>query len=142
MTYTYNPSGDPISFIEKIRFTSYKITKLSLMYSLNFTSYEASKVDRFFDMHLRSVILPYRFGMLLHLDASECSSEAISSCYFEARLYSCPQPETSNSPNFFIRSVSPSFRDLQGKLLKVIWFQGFCLQAPRRGLPAPFQPPR
>jgi len=94
-------------------------TKLSLTCSPSFTGYEASRLDHFSDMHLRDVTLYYRFGVLICLNASECSSRVMPSCYSGARLQPYSQLETLNSPNLFTMSASSSLRDLQEGLLKV-----------------------
>jgi len=75
------------------------------------------------------------FGVLLQSDAPECSSGMIRSCYSRARFRSCLQLKTLNSPNTFTKSVSPSLRDLQEGLFKIILLRGLRLRAPGKCSP-------
>ena len=47
------------------------------------------------------------------------------------------QPETSNSPNLFTKSASPSLQDLLEGLLKIILVRGSAPEPPGGGLPVP-----
>ena len=130
----HQPNDGASPFIEKNMVTIYEITKLSLTCS---QVSRAAKLPGWTTSPLciSAEFSARYFGVLLQSDAPECSSGMIRSCYSRARFRSCLQLKTLNWPNTFTKSVSPSLRDLQEGLFKIILLRGLRLRAPGKCSP-------
>ena len=89
--YHHHNSNDGASpFIEKTRVTSCEITKLSLTHVFEFYRLRSFQAESLICCASSSHHSAMSLRVLLCLDASECSSGVISSCYYRARPLTLP----------------------------------------------------